>query len=105
VGLEVRLQHPAFTDSSYNAWFYINPSTNPPTTSWTHPNEAAGAGAGVGGDIPEGTGERGLGSTLLGATAGGIAGKMSGHTGAGIAAGGIGGAILGHIIKVSPRRT
>jgi hypothetical protein len=29
---------PAPTDISYATWFYINPSTTPPSTSWTHPH-------------------------------------------------------------------
>lgn len=32
-------------DTNYNTFFYINPSTDPPTTSWTHPNLPAGQAA------------------------------------------------------------
>lgn len=29
-------------DPQYQSYFYINPTTNPPTTSWTHPNAEPG---------------------------------------------------------------
>ncbi|OXB33429.1 hypothetical protein J007_06898 [Cryptococcus neoformans] len=29
-------------DSNYQTYFYVNPTTNPPTTSWTHPSLAEG---------------------------------------------------------------
>lgn len=32
-------------NDEYQTWFYVNPTTNPPTTSWTHPSLAPGQAA------------------------------------------------------------
>lgn len=115
-----------------NSRFYINPSTNPPTTTWTHPNAKEGephpeqvadvqkahsVATQYVEENPEAKAhaeERGLGS-LLGSALGGSSrpsgmgmGGMGGMGGSGMGmagaagAGGLGGLLLGALMSVSP---
>ncbi|GMK54376.1 hypothetical protein CspeluHIS016_0109620 [Cutaneotrichosporon spelunceum] len=112
-------------DETYNTWFYINPTTTPPTTTWTHPLAKEGeahpeqvadpqAAAKVAEEFvaehpqdqeAQQVTDRGLGSLLMGGSSGGMSG-MGGMGGSSSSAmgGGLGGLLLGALLGGKSKR-
>ncbi|CAK9786397.1 unnamed protein product [Cutaneotrichosporon oleaginosum] len=103
--------------SAADAWFYINPTTNPPTTTWTHPFAKDGEAhpeqvedpqaavkvverfAAENPEAAQQVSERGLGS-LLGRSSGGMGMGSSHSSSMGMAGdGSLGGMLLGALLS------